>query len=297
MSDYKYLLYDSYDDGTIVRITLNRPEVRNAQHRGLLLELDEAFLRAEADDQVRVVILAGAGETFSAGHDLGTSEQGELIATHPSYRDRGGSRGGAEAWVLQEWHYFFNNTRRWRDLRKITVAQVQGPVFAAGLMLMWCCDLIVAAEDATFTEVAGTRMGMCGVEYFAHPWEFGLRKTKELILTGDAMDVHEAYALGMVSKVFAVDELPERTLEFARRIARVPTIGALLLKEAVNQTQDIQGFYNALNASFTLHELNHSHWAQVHENGTVIALPEDGATGWGKDAPPSRVARKDEVGA
>ena len=121
--------------------------------------------------------------------------------------------------MLQEWHYFFQNTLRWRNLRKITIAQVHGTVFAAGLMLMWCCDLIVAADDAEFADVVGTRLGMCGVEYFAHPWEFGPRKTKELMLTGDSLDVDEAHQLGMVSKVFPTDELAEQTLEFARRIA------------------------------------------------------------------------------
>ena len=101
---------------------------------------------------------------------------------------------------------------------------------------------------------------MCGVEYFAHPWEFGARKTKELMLTGDSLSVEEAHALGMVSKVFPADELADKTLEFARRIAKVPTMAALLIKESVNQTQDNQGFYNSLNACFTLHQLNHSHW-------------------------------------
>ena len=93
------------------------------------------------------------------------------------------------------------------------------------------------------------------VEYFAHPWEFGPRKTKELMLTGDALTVDEAYQLGMVSKVFPEAELTEKTLEFARRIAEVPTMAALLAKEAVNQSVDNMGFYNALNACFTLHQL------------------------------------------
>ena len=75
--------------------------------------------------------------------------------------------------MLQEWHYFFQNTLRWRNLRKITVAQVHGSVFSAGLMLVWACDLIVAAEGTVFADVVGTRLGMCGIEYFAHPWEFG----------------------------------------------------------------------------------------------------------------------------
>ena len=102
--------------------------------------------------------------------------------------------------MLQEWHYFFQNTLRWRNLRKITIAQAHGPVFAAGLMVMWSCDLIVAAEDATFADVVGQRLGMCGVEYFGHPWEFGARKAKELLLTGDSMGAEEAFRLGMLTR-------------------------------------------------------------------------------------------------
>src|SRR6266568_2501767 len=300
MADYRYIRYETLDDGVIARITLDRPRTRNAQNRGLLVELGDAFLRAEADDTVRVVILCGAGPMFSSGHDMGTPE---AIAErqpgpdqHPSVTVNGGKRKGAENRMLQEWHYFFENTRRWRNLRKITIAQVQGTVFAAGLMLMWACDLIVAADDASFADVVGTRLGMCGVEYFAHPWEFGPRKTKELMLTGDALDVDEAYRLGMVSKVFPTDELPERTLELARRIAALPTMTALLIKESVNQTVDNMGFQNALAACFTLHQLNHAHWAEVHENRRPVATEEDGIPNW-KDAPPVVLATKDEVRA
>ncbi len=189
--DYQFVAYETLDEGTIARIMLNRPETRNAQNRGMLVELHDAFLRAEADDQVRVVILGGMGPMFSAGHDMGSkvsiAEAMPGPNQHPSWATNGGTRVGAERLMLQEWHHFFENTRRWRNLRKITVAQVHGDVYAAGLMLMWACDLIVAADDVTFADVVGTRLGMCGVEYFAHPWEFGPRKAKELMLTGDSL--------------------------------------------------------------------------------------------------------------
>jgi enoyl-CoA hydratase len=296
-ADYDYITYETLDEGTIARIMLNRVKSRNAQNRGLLVELNDAFLRAEADDDVRVVILGGNGTMFSSGHDLGTpeslAERTPGPDQHPTMTTFGGSRKAAEQLYLQEWHFFYNNTRRWRDLRKITIAQVHGTVYAAGLMLMWACDLIVAAEDARFADVVGTRLGMCGVEYFAHPWEFGPRKTKELMLTGDAIDAEEAHQLGMVSKIFPNDQLEEKTLEFARRIAKVPTMASLLVKEAVNQTVDNMGFHNALNACFTLHELNHAHWAWVHENEYPVGLPEDGID-W-KNAPPVVLAEKTEV--
>jgi enoyl-CoA hydratase len=300
MADYRYVTYETLDEGTIARIMLNRPESRNAQQRGLLVELNEAFLEAEADDKVRVVILGGNGPMFSSGHDLGSkvmmSEYTPGPDQHPSFQINGATREAAEKLMLQEWHYFFENTRRWRNLRKITVAQVHGDVYAAALMLMWSCDLIVAADNTTFADVVGTRLGMCGVEYFAHPWEFGARKTKELMLTGDSLSVEEAHALGMVSKVFPADELADKTLEFARRIAKVPTMAALLIKESVNQTQDNQGFYNSINACFTLHQLNHSHWAQVHGGGFPVANESDGLPNW-RDAPPVVPSVKDKVRA
>ena len=300
MADYRYVTYETLDEGTIARIMLNRPESRNAQQRGLLVELNEAFLEAEADDNVRVIILGGNGPMFSSGHDLGSkvsmAEYTPGPDQHPSFQVNGATREAAEKLMLQEWHHFFQNTRRWRDLRKITVAQVHGDVYAAALMLMWSCDLIVAAENTRFADVVGTRLGMCGVEYFAHPWEFGARKTKELMLTGDSMSVDEAYQLGMVSKVFPLDELAEKTLEFARRIAKVPTMAALLIKESVNQTQDNQGFHNSLNACFTLHQLNHSHWSQVHGGGFPVANESDGVPNW-REAPPVVNAVKDKVRA
>jgi enoyl-CoA hydratase len=300
MTDYKFLTYETLDDGVIARIMLNRPEARNAQNRGMLVELNEAFLVAEADDCVRVVILGGNGPMFSSGHDLGSavsaSEYTPGPEQHVSFREKGATRGGAEQLMLQEWHHYFDNTRRWRNLRKITVAQVHGEVYAAALMLMWACDLIVAAENTRFADVVGTRLGMCGVEYFAHPWEFGPRKTKELMLTGDSLTVDEAYRLGMVSKVFSTDELGAKTLEFARRIAQVPTMAALLAKEAVNQTVDNMGFYNSLNACFTLHELNHAHWAQVHDNRFPVGLEQDGLPNW-RTAPRTVPTVKDKVRA
>jgi enoyl-CoA hydratase len=290
---YEHLLYETYDDGTIVRVILNRTKYRNAQHRPLLEELDHAFMRAEADDTVRVVILSGAGTMFSSGHDMGTPEHYAERDPGPdqvlSRRTRGGSRLGAEARMLQEWHYFFENTRRWRSLRKITIAQVHGPVYAAGLMLMWACDLIVAAEGTTFADVVGTRLGMCGVEYFAHPWEFGPRKTKELLLTGDSISAEEAHSLGMVSKIFPIERIEDDTMTFARRIAKLPTVTALLVKEAVNQTVDNQGFTNALNACFSLHQINHSHWSQLNDDKTPIGTPEFGVLPW-REAGPVRPA-------
>jgi enoyl-CoA hydratase len=300
MSDYTFITYETLDEGTIARIMLNRPDARNAQNRGLLVELNDAFLRAEADDEVRVVILGGTGKMFSSGHDLGSKVSIEEYTPgpgqHPTRTINGGTRKGAENLTIQEWHYFFENTRRWRNLRKITIGQAHGDVYAGALMLLWACDLIVCAEGTRFADVVGTRLGMCGVEYFAHPWELGPRRAKELLLTGDTLSVDEAHAIGMVSKVFPEDELADRTVEFARRITALPTMTSLLIKEAVNQSVDHMGFYNALNSCFTLHQLNHSHWAQVNEDKFPVAKEDSGIPNW-KDAPPIVPALKDKVRA
>ncbi|OBF00286.1 enoyl-CoA hydratase [Mycobacterium sp. 852002-10029_SCH5224772] len=288
--------YETLDEGSIARIWLNRADAHNAQNRGLLVQLDEAFLRAEADDTVRVVILAARGKNFSAGHDLGSelalAERAPGAGQHPSFRINGATRDPvAEKTYLQEWHYFFQNTCRWRDLRKITIAQVQGNAISAGLMLIWACDLIVAADNAKFSDVVGVRMGMPGVEYYAHPWEFGPRKAKELLLTGDALDADEAYRLGMVSKVFPVDELADKTLEFARRIAERPTMAAMLIKDSVNAASDAMGFTEALRHAFHIHELGHAHWAAHNENRYPIGLPPD-VEDW-RNAKPTKLARRD----
>lgn len=281
---FQYIDYENLEQGRVARITLNRPQARNAQNRGMLIELGEAFERAEADDIVRVVILRGAGSTFSAGHDLGTSdsiaEREPGPEQHPSFGCNGGTLGGAEGRVRQEWHYYFENTKRWRKLRKITIAQVHGKVLSAGLMLAWCCDLIVAADDTVFADVVGTRLGMCGVEYFAHPWEFGPRKAKELLLTGDSIDADEAYTLGMVSKVFDADVISERTVEFATRIGKVPSMAAMLIKDSVNQAQDAMGFSTALDACFTIHQLNHAHWSEVTGGEIYVGTVDHGLEDW-----------------
>src|SRR3954468_10199282 len=102
MTDYQYLQYETHDDGAIVRILLDRPKARNAQNRGLLVELDEAFRRAEEDDTCRGVILGGAGPMFSSGHDMGSAAAMDDYANHPTHKKDGATRAGAESRMLQE---------------------------------------------------------------------------------------------------------------------------------------------------------------------------------------------------
>jgi enoyl-CoA hydratase len=281
--EYRYLTTETLDDGKIVRIMLNRPETRNAQSRGLLVELDGALRTAEADDLVRVVILGGHGPVFSSGHNVGSkasiAEREPGPDQHPTYRSHGGSldnRQSLESRYLQEWHFFLDNHLRWRNLRKVTVCQVQGPAFIGAAMVAWTCDFICAAEDAEFGDPAAVRFGNDHGEYFAHPWEMGIRKTKEFLMLGDTIGAEEAYRLGFVTKVFPTDQLDDLTLEFARRLARVPSVTLMLIKEACNEVQDIQGFTNSLKAAFSIHHVMQQHWAELRDDHRPTAPPETG---------------------
>jgi enoyl-CoA hydratase len=155
---------------------------------------------------------------------------------------------------------------RWRNLPKPTIAEVQGKVIAGGLMLVWVCDLIVAADNAEFSDPV-VAFGVNGVEYFAHPWEVGVRKAKEMLFTGEAISADEAKQLGMVNHVVPAQDLAARTRELAEHIARRPSMGLKLAKQSVNQMQDAQGLWTALQGAMSLQQLGHANNHQVHGMG------------------------------
>jgi enoyl-CoA hydratase len=235
-------------------VTLNRPERRNAQDAGLLKELDETFDCAVADSQVKVIVLRAAGDHFSAGHDL--SDEARLGPPWDNMFDAVKTDGLLEMYKWELGHYF-GYSRKWRDLPKPTIAAVQGACIAAGLMLAWPCDLIVAADDARFSDPV-IRMGIGGVEYHAHTWEFGPRKAKELLFTAGFIDAAEAHRLGMVNRVVPRAELDEQVMALATRIAGMHPHGLLMAKRAVNQALDAQGQHQALQSAFDLHSLGHA---------------------------------------
>jgi enoyl-CoA hydratase len=275
------LKYETIDDGRIAIISLGEAQPGAALDRRLLVELDSAMSMAQFDDAVRVIILRGAAGAFSSGNELDSIEAVEERdrghGLGQGLQSAGHSRGGIEGKWLQEWHFFVQNTRRWRDLRKITIASVRGPVYAAGLILMWACDLIVADTTTEIADVSGTRLGMCGVEYFAHPWELGARRAKDLLLTGDSLSVQDAYRLGMVSRIFQPEDLDLQTIKYARRISALPSATSLMIKESVNQAQDHAGFHVSLQTSFNLHELNHAHYGMQGSGASLVYSPELGA--------------------
>lgn len=267
-------------DGTIARLVLNRPEARNAQNMRLLYELDEAFRRAAADDDVRVIVLSGEGPHFSAGHDLkeGGPTNNNFEET-PVGLAAGLGKADLDGIWAREDEAYFGLCQRWRAIPKPTIAQVHGKVIAGGLMLAWCCDLIVASDDTLFQDpVAG--VGIPGVETFAHPWELGPRKAMEVLYTADAWTAQEAHRLGMVNHVVPGDQLAEFCLDLARRIATKSPFVLRLIKEAVRRTLSSQGQDEAFRSAFYLHQLAQAQTIFVEGFGNLSGLPEELQRHW-----------------
>jgi enoyl-CoA hydratase len=251
-------------DGAVAVVTMNRPRYRNAQNSAMTYALDDAFYRAVEDDAVKVIVLAGAGDHFSAGHDIGTPER-DVDVSYPRkatlWWDHVG-KPGAESRYARESEVYLGMCRRWREIPKPTVAMVQGACVAGGLMLAWCCDLVVAAEDAFFADPV-VRMGIPGVEYFAHPWVMGPRFAKEFLFLGERVPAARALELGMVNRVVPRAELAQSTMDLAGRIARMPRLGLALTKRAVNQAEDLMGLHAGMDSVFGLHHMAHAHNAEV----------------------------------
>jgi enoyl-CoA hydratase len=250
-------------DGAIARVTMNRPDVRNAQNSAMTYALDEAFHTAAQDDDVHVVVLAGAGEHFSAGHDIGSAgrDADQPFPRSGLWWDHLATTG-IEGRIAREHEVYLDMCLRWRDLPKPMIAMVQGACIAGGLALAWVCDLVVASEDAFFADPV-IRMGAPGIEFFAHPWELGPRRAKEFLFTGDRVSAADAYQLGMVNRVVSRDALEEETIALAGRIAEMPRLALALVKQTVNSVQDTMGFRNGLAVAFALHQLAHAHAAEV----------------------------------
>ncbi|MFL6085722.1 MAG: enoyl-CoA hydratase [Mycobacterium sp.] len=242
-----YIDYDVAD--RIATITLNRPEAANAQNTELLDELDAAWTRAADDSEVSVIVLRANGKHFSAGHDIKGGGPVpdkvtlELIYSHESRR-------------------YLEYTLRWRNVPKPSIAAVQGRCISGGLLLCWPCDLILAADDALFSDPVAL-MGIGGVEYHGHTWELGARKAKEILFTGRALTAEEAERTGMVNRVVPRGQLDSETRTLAEQIAKMPPFALRQAKRAVNQTLDVQGFYAAIQSVFDIHQTGHGNALSV----------------------------------
>ena len=260
MPDFHDIAYERA--GPIARIAHDRPEQRNAQSQRLLAELDEAFGQAVADEDVRVIVLAGNGDHFSAGHDLKTAE------------NNGKGYTVEQRFAFEQEFYFGVCMRIW-DAPKPTIASIQGGCIAGAFMMANMCDLIVAADDAFFADPVVHLFGAAAVEVLIHPTAVGLRKAKDLLYTGRRMNAQEAFDCGMVSRLVPRAELEQRTFELAGEIASAPPFALSLIKRSLHRAADIQGLRSSLNAHFDTHQLAHvsDEFERKNQAGLTDALP------------------------
>lgn len=233
--EYRHIVYEP---GKVARLILNRPRYYNAQSRLMREEMDDAFARASEDDEVGVIVLSGAGKHFSSGHDLGTPEE---LAERQEWgfpATRFGRYKRTRAICLE-------NSLRWRNLPKPTIAMVHGYCIFGGWIFAAAMDVIFASEDALFLP--------SHVQYFSVPWDIGPRKTKEILFEHRFMTAWEAYQHGLVNRVFPVKKLEEETLAYADRVAdnfiRDP-VRLRTVKFSVNHMMDTMGYTAELEAAY-----------------------------------------------
>ena len=240
-------------------LTMDRPQFNNAQNGQMTYALDDAFMRATQDDDVRVIVLGGEGKHFSAGHDIGTPgrdlhhqfENRLMVGRHVN-------KPAAELLYTREQEQYLGMCRRWRECPKPTVAMVQGACIAGGLMLAWVCDLIVASDDAYFQDPVN-RMGIPGVEYFAHAFELPPRVAKEFLLLGERMTAQRAEQFGMVNRIVPREQLRAEVTGMAAKLAAQPRMGNWLTKQAINHVEELRGKRSAMDAVFHMHHFAHAH--------------------------------------
>ncbi len=251
MATYQFIELDRVGtDGRVGRITLNRPEKMNALSQELLYELNDALHDYEADQSVRVIILRGAGRTFSAGYDLAPAGGGAdaVVRRHPSADAKGrrllmGIRTGMQQ--VTDIHMYFWNMAR------VTIAQVHGYALAGGCELAMMADLVTAADDAQFGHpgLRGLGTSRTGVIW---PLVIGMRKAKELYYTGDSISGAEAERIGMINHAWPKEELEERTIALADRLANLSADHLAILKLNMNRFYENMGIYSSVRSSTDL---------------------------------------------
>jgi enoyl-CoA hydratase len=237
----EFVLYKK--KGGLAKITVNRPEVINAITRQVYEELNDAFTQAEKDKEVKVIVVAGSGKHFGAGHDMGSNQSKIEEARKPRDRSPLGCMRDMDNGI------YSYPREHWRNIPKPTIAMVQGYCIMASWMLACACDLIIASEDAKFQDKTVRSWGGAQLEYPAMYFELGARKAKEYLWTGEYIDAHEALQLGIVNRVVPNERLEEETMKLASKIARLDTWGLMASKIAINQAEDIMGKSAAIRAS------------------------------------------------
>jgi enoyl-CoA hydratase len=259
MDPYRHLLVDEPAPG-VRRLTLNRPEKRNALDNRLRGELFQALEAFDRDASARVAIVRGAGSCFSAGYDLAANNAEDLpYPTAPG--DGFWPRHVVEGWF-----------RIW-DLAKPVIAQVHGWCLAGGSELATACDLVYAAEDAQFGYPPVRLMSPPDMQF--HPWLAGLRQAMELMLTGDAISGAEAARIGLANRAWPAAELEARVLAVAERVAKIPPDLQQLNKRSVHRAMEIMGMRAAIRAGTEIQALGfHQRASKEHLRRLAGGLKE-----------------------
>lgn len=261
---YEVILVDTPLEG-VKRITLNRPEKRNALNHALRGELLHALAQGDRDETVHVQIVRGAGSSFSAGYDLGGGNEGY---GYPFY-----TAGGDGQWprhVTEGWMSIW-------DLAKPVIAQVHGYCLAGGSELATGCDLVYMADNAQMGYPA-VRFGTPDMQF--HPWLVGMRKGMEMLLTGDSLSGVECAARGWATDSFPEQELEQQVLGIAGRIAQLPPDIVQLNKRAVHRQMDVMGLRQGIRAGTELcalgtHQASFKEFISNIERGGLTAALQD----------------------
>lgn len=230
MEPHQHIVVDTPEAG-ISRITLNRPESRNALNNVLRGEILAQLEANDADQKVRVSILRGAGSCFCAGYDL----KADSNANRPYH-----TAGGDGSWAR---HVVEGAFRVW-DLAKPVIAQVHGYCLAGGTELATACDLVYVAEDAQIGYPVVRSMSPPDNQFF--PWLVGMRNAMEMMLTGDAISGEEAVVYGFANRAFPAADLEQSVLAIASRVAKVPPDIQQMNKRAVHRQMELMGMRAAI---------------------------------------------------
>jgi len=262
-AEYTLILVDD-PAPAVRRITLNRPDKRNALNHPLRGQLLHALESGDADPEVRVQVIRGAGSSFCAGYDL----VGDPVSDMPFYTAAGDGqwpRHQTDSWM-----------RIW-DLGKPVIAQVHGYCLAGGSELATGCDLVYVAEDARMGYPA-VRFGVPDMHF--HAWLVGMRTAMEMMLTGDSLTGVEAVEKGWANRAFPVERLDDEVVAIAQRIAKLPPDIVQLNKRVVHRGMEIMGLRTAIRAGTELCALGthqrsmHDFVGRVRSEGLTAALTE-----------------------
>jgi enoyl-CoA hydratase len=254
MADEPRVRYETRLDGRLAVISMARERYRNALSRQMIEALDGAFIEAEADPEVRVIVLRGDGSSFSSGHDLGSPDAAEMRAERQG--ESMGQRYPRTRAMDVDPHL------RWRAIPKPTIAMVQGHCIYAGWMLASAMDVILAAEDAQFLPT--------NFAYFSVPWDIGARRASYLMYDNRFIGAREAMAWGFVSDVFAAERLEDETMAYAERVARQDPFQLRMMKHSIQQMQEIQGFTPHILSSYS------DRMVRAANDTPLTEQPEDG---------------------